>query len=93
MTGGNVRGGRIVGRYPNDLTPESPLNTSGNDRVRFLPTTSWDSIWNGVFEWLGVEDATDLDYCLPNRHNTASPVENGGDFPLFTKSDLFDTIM
>ena len=90
MMGGQVKGGRVVGEFPDDFTTESPLNGSANTRVRFIPTTSWDSIWNSALQWLGIEDADDLDYCLPNKDNTApNPVKDYGDFPLFEKFDLF----
>ncbi|VEU38256.1 unnamed protein product [Pseudo-nitzschia multistriata] len=90
MLGGNVRGGRVVGKYPDDITKESPLNAGSNARVRFIPTTSWDSVWHGIIQWFGV-DEKDLDYCLPNRNNTASPVVGAGDFPLLNRIDLFES--
>ncbi|KAL3922849.1 MAG: hypothetical protein SGILL_001984 [Bacillariaceae sp.] len=90
MMGGAVKGGRVVGEFPDDFTADSPLNGSGNTRVRFIPTTSWDSIWHSVIQWLGIEDQDDIDYCLPNKDNTAPyPVEGRGEFPLFEKFDLF----
>ena len=90
MMGGQVKGGRVVGEFPNDFTAESPLNGSGNTRVRFIPTTSWDSIWNAVIQWLGIEGKEDIEYCLPNKDNTApNPVAGHGVFPLFEKYDLF----
>eukprot|EP00536_Pseudo-nitzschia_multiseries_P010764 jgi/Psemu1/204058/e_gw1.338.42.1 len=88
VMGGDVRGGRILGEYPSDLTPSGPLV---DDRGRFLPTTSWDSIWNGILEWIGVTDETDLDYCLPNRHHTVDPVEGEGEFPLLRASSIFES--
>ena len=36
------------------------------------------------------ESNGDTDYCLPNKDNTApNPVEGRGEFPLFTKADMF----
>lgn len=90
IMGGDVNGGRVLGKYPHDITVGSPLNAGANPRVRTIPTTSWDSIWNGVIEWFGV-DEEDMDYCLPNRHNTVMPVEGEGESPLFTASDLYDS--
>ena len=87
ILGGDVKGGKILGEYPSDLTPGGNLV---DDRGRFLPTTSWDSIWNGVLEWAGVTEETDLDYCLPNRMHTTDPVvgtENR--FPLLTAESVF----
>ena len=90
MLGGQVRGGRVVGKYPNDLTKDSPLNAGANSRVRFMPTTSWDSVWHGIVQWFGVETEDELDYCLPNKNNTTSPVEGAGEFPLLNKNDLYE---
>lgn len=86
ILGGDVQGGQILGEYPSDLTPSGPLV---DDRGRIIPTTSWDSIWNGVLEWTGVTDPKDIDYCLPNRFNTVTPVEGARDFPLLTASSMF----
>ena len=86
IMGGDVQGGRILGEYPSDLTPSGQLV---DDLGRFIPTTSWDSIWNGILEWTGVTDQADLDYCLPNRLNTINPVKNARDFPLLTASSMF----
>jgi uncharacterized protein (DUF1501 family) len=87
IMGGDVEGGRILGEYPSDLTPTGHLV---DDRGRFLPTTSWDSIWNGILEWTGVTDQADLDYCLPNRYQTTDPVVgSGNNFPLLTADSIF----
>jgi hypothetical protein len=50
-------------------------------RLKLLPSTSWEALWNGLVEWFGV-DSSQLDYVLPNAKN----------FPgqLFKKSDLFN---
>ena len=29
----------------------------------------WESVWNGVAQWFGIIDPSDLDYVLPNRRN------------------------
>jgi hypothetical protein len=58
-----MKGGNILGEYPSDITASSPLNIG---RGCIIPTTSWDSVWNGVVEWMGVHSEADLDYCLPN---------------------------
>lgn len=78
--GGSVDGGKILGKYPDDITPEGPLNIG---RGRIMPTTSWDAIWNGVAEWMGVEPEQ-LGDVLPNRDNVVEP-----GFSLFTKADLY----
>jgi uncharacterized protein (DUF1501 family) len=80
MMGGSVKGGQILGQYPLDITPDGPLNIG---RGRIIPTTSWDAVWQGVVQWMGV-DNTDLDVCLPNAENTVD-----ADFRLFSQDDLF----
>jgi uncharacterized protein (DUF1501 family) len=79
ITGGAVKGGQILGDYPDDLSQGTGSAMSGNGRA--IPTTSWDQIWNGIAQWYGVEEM-DMDQVLPNRKN----------FPkssLFAESDLF----
>lgn len=80
MTGGSVKGGQIIGEYPSDITPDGPLNIG---RGRIIPTTSWDSIWNGIVEWFGVPPKQ-MDAVLPNRDNAVDQ-----DYPLYTSADLF----
>lgn len=80
--GGDVNGGKVLGKYPSDLTDKGALNIG---RGRFIPTTSWDAFWNGVALWMGATTQSELDYCLPNRNLTT-----GGIFSaLFTKSIMF----
>jgi len=80
MIGGGLNGGRILGEYPDDLTDNGPLVLSRN---RIVPTTSWDSIMNGVAMWTGIHDNNSLDKILPNR-------KIFGD-SLYTEKDLFGT--
>ena len=77
LAGGAVRGGQILGKYPTDLSNKGANNIG---RGRFLPTTSWEHIWNAVGEWFGVPES-DMDGVLPRRSN----------FPdLFEAADMFD---
>jgi uncharacterized protein (DUF1501 family) len=85
ILGGNVKGGRILGQYPSDLTEEGPLNVG---RGRFIPTTSWESVWNAVAQWMGVTTEEELDYCLPNRKAT-SGIDGFTD--VFSVNDLYET--
>lgn len=62
MTGGDVKGKRIVGKYPDSLYGD--LNIG---RGRLIPTTPWESPFNAIAEWMGVTDPNQLDYVLPNR--------------------------
>ena len=74
-----MKGGRILGEYPTDLSINSPLNIG---RGRLIPTTPFEAVWNGVSEWLGVDTDKDLDKVLPNRKS----------FPgrLFDENDLYE---
>ena len=94
VMGGSIDGGRVLGKYPDDFTSKSRLNASRNTRTRFIPTMSWEHIYNGVVGWMAdgfneglTED--DLDYVLPNRNNCIDPVEGEGSVPLFTAADLY----
>ncbi len=78
VAGGSVNGGKIFGDYPNDLTSESPLDIG---RGRLIPTMPFDSIWNGVSQWLGVSDDYELSKILPNRKSFSDL--------LFSNHDLF----
>jgi uncharacterized protein (DUF1501 family) len=75
MTGGSVKGRRIVGQYPSTLL-EHGVNELNIGRGRLIPTTPWESPFNAIAEWMGVVDADDgestsskLDYVLPNRQS------------------------
>lgn len=85
MIGGGVRGGRVVGEYPKDLTEASPQSIG---RGRFMPTTSWDVIWNGICQWMGVETPEEIKQVLPNLDNTHGVVGFTGPFQV---TDLFRT--
>jgi uncharacterized protein (DUF1501 family) len=79
MMGGDVKGCRILGRYPDDLTEEGPVNIG---RGRLIPTLPWEAAWKGIAEWMGVANTGDLDYILPNRGNFNESL-------LYTEDDLF----
>jgi cullin-associated NEDD8-dissociated protein 1 len=79
VAGGAIKGGRILGEYPDDLRHGSGSQILKRGRV--IPTTSWEQIWNGVSEWFGVDESR-MDDVLPLRNN----------FPgLYTKADMFDS--
>lgn len=80
--GGSVDGKKVLGKYPLDITPNGPLNIG---RGRILPDTSWDAIWNGVSEWMGIETDEEKDYLLPTRLITTGE----GFSNLMSKEDLF----
>ena len=69
VMGGNVKGGQIHGDYPSDITTNGPLNIG---RGRLIPTLSWESMFNPILQWMGIESDEDLDYCMPNRVGTGT---------------------
>jgi uncharacterized protein (DUF1501 family) len=77
MAGGSVKGQRIIGSYPATLNPEGEVSF---DRGRYIPTTPWDSVFNGVADWVGIKAEADLNVVLPNRKKFSS---------LWTAADLF----
>ena len=77
VAGGAVRGKRILGQYPETLTEDGKL-VLGCGQV--IPSTSWDSVFNAVGEWLGIEKAQ-LNKMLPNRRSFNN---------LFSKEDIFN---
>lgn len=78
FSGGKVKGGRILGKYPrlNDSDPSMIA------RGRIIPTTPWDAVWNGVANWMGVHD-NNMDEVLPNRYQFDKCSD------LFSDKDLF----
>jgi uncharacterized protein (DUF1501 family) len=92
ILGGSVKGRQILGKYPNDISPDSPLD-DGSFRGRFLPTISNDAVWNAMLQWFGVAADADLDYCLPNRRNTVNPVEGEPASPLLNLQDMFTGVV
>jgi uncharacterized protein (DUF1501 family) len=76
LTGGAVRGGQILGDYPDDLSSEGEQILK---RGRVIPTTPWEAVWAGVGEWFGVAESH-MDMVLPNRASFKN---------FFSKEDLF----
>eukprot|EP00550_Attheya_septentrionalis_P002628 CAMPEP_0198287972 /NCGR_PEP_ID=MMETSP1449-20131203/6625_1 /TAXON_ID=420275 /ORGANISM="Attheya septentrionalis, Strain CCMP2084" /LENGTH=988 /DNA_ID=CAMNT_0043986049 /DNA_START=140 /DNA_END=3106 /DNA_ORIENTATION=- len=66
LFGGQVNGSKFVGDYPAGFTANDPTN---DGRGRLIPSTSWDSVWNGIANWYGITAEDDLNYVLPNRIN------------------------
>jgi hypothetical protein len=65
MFGGSVKGGKILGEYPDDLTDEGPLTLG---RGRMIPSTPWDAVFKGIAGWLGVPNDK-MNDVLPNLEN------------------------
>ena len=66
MLGGGLNGGKIMGEYPEELSDNSDYWVR---RGRMIPTLPFDSVWNGIAEWMGVQGDSDLNFVLPNRVN------------------------
>ena len=54
VTGGGIDGKKIIGKYPDDLSNDSPHFFEPGISI---PSSSWDSVWNGVAQWFGITDA------------------------------------
>ena len=78
VMGGSVNGSQIFGTYPSSLGDDSDV---GVGRGTLVPGTSWEALWNGVGEWLGVPP-DQMSTVLPNRDNFAAN-------QLITQSELF----
>jgi uncharacterized protein (DUF1501 family) len=61
VAGGAVRGGRVLGTFPERLTEDDCEVNLG--RGRLLPTLPFDAVWHGVLEWMGVQNISNV---LPN---------------------------
>ena len=80
MLGGGLNGGKIMGNYPEDLSDKSDYWVR---RGRMIPTVPFDSVWNGISQWMGVQGDDDLNFVLPNRINFEKCSR------MFTGHDLF----
>lgn len=65
IAGGGVKGKRILGEYPSDFRNEM-INAG---RGRLIPTMPWDSPFNAIAEWMGVNSEDGMDRVVPSRHN------------------------
>ena len=74
----SVAGSKIHGQYPDDVSESSPLNLG---RGRLIPTTSWEGLWLGISEWMGVE-VDQINTVLPNLGSFTNNV--------FGKDDLYN---
>ena len=66
LAGGSVKGGKIHGHFPTDLS------SSGDEyigRGRLVPTSSWEALWHAVAGWFGVEEGDEMASVLPNLGN------------------------
>ena len=63
MMGGAVKGG-ILGKYPADLHRDSAARVL----TSVIPTMSYEAVWHGLAQWMGVEDGA-MEEVLPNKRN------------------------
>eukprot|EP00947_MAST-08B_sp_MAST-8B-sp1_P001415 g1415.t1 len=66
MVGGGLQPNRIHGHFPKDLSEESDVNVRTGGRL--IPTTSWDAVWYGLAQWMGVPEDK-MGHILPNIGN------------------------
>jgi uncharacterized protein (DUF1501 family) len=76
IAGGSVKGGRIHGQYPNDLTEAGILNVG---RGRLIPTTPWEGMWAGLAQWFGVTSQKIASSVLPNIGNFQTNIFGAAD--------------
>ena len=70
IAGGGIKGGQILGTYPDRLDESSAQNIY-NSNGRFIPTTPLEAIWKPIAKWFGVVDEKMGDV-LPNDGNFGS---------------------
>ena len=78
MLGGELDGGKILGKYPQNLGDVGKYSAG---RGRLIPTMPYEAPWNAVAQWLGVNEDYNLDTILPNRISFTGQ--------LFEQKDLF----
>ena len=76
--GGEVDGGKIMGQYPVSF---DNTDVSQIGRGILIPYRSWESMWYGVTNWMGVTDEDDMRYVLPNNGNMGCD--------LYTDADMY----
>ena len=75
MFGGNVKGGKVKGKYPEDLSSEGEQILG---RGRVIPTTPWDACFKAIALSIGVKNS-DLAQVCPNCHNFPPSTMFSGD--------------
>ena len=79
VLGGKVKGGQMLGKYPERL---DPIHSDLDDgRGRIIPSTPWESVWNGVAEWFGIDNEARTDI-LPTMRNFDNDI-------IFSAAQLF----
>ena len=84
ITGGDVQGGQILGKYPKELMDDSE-DLIRNWRVK--PSTPWEGVWYGIAQWFGVR-GDEMSYVLPNVKNFKEySADNSGE--LYSSKKMF----
>ena len=85
IAGGRLNGGQVLGHYPNatQLFEGGGLNVG---QGRLIPTTSWETVWQPLVQWMGVEDLARMSIVLP--HMNAFPQDPRLSRERLTKLDL-----
>ena len=78
VAGGALRGGRVLGAFPERLDEDHSDVNIGRGRV--IPTTPFDAMWHGVMQWMGVRNMAAV---LPNAQNFPRNV-------LFSQHDIYE---
>lgn len=58
MFGGDVKGKKILGQYPRSFAESDPTNIG---RGRLIPGLSWDAMFYGLTQWMGIHDQDEID--------------------------------
>ena len=80
MIGGSVKGGRVLGEYPQEFV-EGDEAQIALSRGRMIPRYPWEAMLKGAGEWFGVPQE-DMDTVLPMKKNFPNEL-------LYGKDDLF----
>lgn len=54
IAGGEVKGKRILGSFPEIMSEDGPLIFEPGI---VIPQVPWDALWNGVAQWFGITNA------------------------------------
>ena len=57
------------------------FSSNSSRRGVWIPTTSWEALWYGVTQWIGITDDAAINYVLPNARNFGCN--------LYSEADLF----
>ncbi len=78
VAGGSIKGGQILGHYPEILSDDGPQILT---RGRVIPTMPFEGMWKGIAEWFGVP-ADQMEKVLPNVNNFPADV-------MYSKEQMF----